>query len=150
MATIWARRRLIRDGAELKNEPNCRMLQIPQGLGGSHHSTTGPRNVKMFSRPAGVETAAKIATHPSSDGRLAVDLLSPVARQRSKSSPKLARVFPDPRFKQPEASHRPVILREGGVSSTPQLLGSITDASEYWVARFRGRRRPKSFAPSLR
>jgi hypothetical protein len=31
-------------------------------------STTGPRNVKMFSRPAGVETAAKIATHPSSDG----------------------------------------------------------------------------------
>jgi hypothetical protein len=34
---------------------------------------------------------------------------------------------------------RPVILRESGVSSTPQLFGSITNASEYWVARFRGR-----------
>ena len=27
------------------------------------------------------------------------------------------------------------------VSSMPQLLGSNTDASEYWIARFRGRRR---------
>jgi len=28
-----------------------------------------------------------------------------------------------------------VILRESGVSSTPQLLDSITGASEYWIAR---------------
>src|SRR6266436_6006427 len=28
-----------------------------------------------------------------------------------------------------------VILRESGVSSTPQLFHSITDASEYWIAR---------------
>jgi hypothetical protein len=26
-----------------------------------------------------------------------------------------------------------VILREGGVSSTPRAFGSITDASEYWI-----------------
>jgi hypothetical protein len=32
-----------------------------------------------------------------------------------------------------------VILRESGVSSTPQLFGSITSASEYWIARLRGR-----------
>ncbi len=32
-----------------------------------------------------------------------------------------------------------VILRESGVSSTPQLLGSIIDVSEYRIARFRGR-----------
>jgi hypothetical protein len=30
-----------------------------------------------------------------------------------------------------------VILRESGVSTTPQLLGSIIDVSEYWIARFR-------------
>ena len=41
-----------------------------------------------------------------------------------------------------------VILRESGVSSTPQLLGSIIDVSEYWIARFRGRRRKGT--PSLR
>src|SRR5216684_6409638 len=34
-----------------------------------------------------------------------------------------------------------VILRESGVSSTPRLLGSISGASEYWIARLRGRRR---------
>jgi hypothetical protein len=32
-----------------------------------------------------------------------------------------------------------VTLRESGVSSTPQLPDSITDAPEYWIARFRGR-----------
>ena len=32
-----------------------------------------------------------------------------------------------------------VILRESGVSSTPQLFDSITNTSEYWIARFRGR-----------
>jgi hypothetical protein len=29
----------------------------------------------------------------------------------------------------------------GGVSSTPQFLDSIIGLSEYWIARFRGRRR---------
>ena len=28
-----------------------------------------------------------------------------------------------------------VILRESGVSSTPQLFDSITNTSEYWIAR---------------
>ncbi len=39
--------------------------------------------------------------------------------------------------------HRPVIPRAGGVSSTPRLFRSIADNSEYWIARLRGRRRPK-------
>jgi hypothetical protein len=34
-----------------------------------------------------------------------------------------------------------VILRETGVSSTLRPTGFITGASEYWIARFRGRRR---------
>jgi hypothetical protein len=38
-----------------------------------------------------------------------------------------------------DASHEAVIFRESGVSSTPQILGSIVDVSEYWIARFRGR-----------
>jgi hypothetical protein len=46
-----------------------------------------------------------------------------------------------------------VILRESGVSSTPRLLGSNIGVSEYWIARFRGRRRPGVFprrdAPEL-
>ena len=37
------------------------------------------------------------------------------------------------------ASCDSVKLRESGVSSTLQLLGSIVDTSEYWIARFRGR-----------
>jgi hypothetical protein len=32
-----------------------------------------------------------------------------------------------------------VIPRAGGVSSTPRAFGSITDASEYWIVRLRGR-----------
>src|SRR5882724_2510451 len=39
------------------------------------------------------------------------------------------------------APPRAVIPRACGVSSTLRLFDSITDASEYWVARFRGRRR---------
>jgi len=31
-----------------------------------------------------------------------------------------------------------VIPRESGVSSTPQLLDSITTGPEYWIIRFRG------------
>src|ERR1700722_13881587 len=38
-----------------------------------------------------------------------------------------------------------VILRESGVSSTPQLLGSIINVSEYWIAPFRGRRRRRAW-----
>src|SRR3981081_4269214 len=33
-----------------------------------------------------------------------------------------------------DAKQEVVILRESGVSSTPQLLGSVTSASEYWIA----------------
>jgi len=36
------------------------------------------------------------------------------------------------------ASQKLFILREGGVSSTSRPFGSITDASEYWITRFRG------------
>jgi hypothetical protein len=38
-----------------------------------------------------------------------------------------------------------VVLRESGVSSTPQLFHSITNASEYWIARLRGRRRLRAW-----
>src|ERR1700678_1746589 len=41
-----------------------------------------------------------------------------------------------------------VILRESGVSRTPRPLDSITDVSEYWIARFRGRRRLHTRPPS--
>jgi hypothetical protein len=44
---------------------------------------------------------------------------------------------------QAAATQEAVILRESGVSSTQRPLDSITDASEYWIARFRGRRRPR-------
>jgi hypothetical protein len=64
MATISASRRLIRDGAEL----NCRMSPIPYMPAEAVVPRTDPRDLKMFSRPAGVETAAKIAKHRSSDG----------------------------------------------------------------------------------
>ncbi len=37
------------------------------------------------------------------------------------------------------APRKTVILRESGVSSTPQLFDSIIGASEYWIARLRGR-----------
>jgi len=42
-------------------------------------------------------------------------------------------------FARRAAAPFPVILRESGGSSTPRPFGSITDVSEYWVARFRGR-----------
>jgi hypothetical protein len=35
---------------------------------------------------------------------------------------------------------RAVVPRACGVSSTPRLLGSLIDVSEYWIARLRGRR----------
>ena len=38
---------------------------------------------------------------------------------------------------------RAIMLREGRVSSMPLPFGSIIDASEHWIARFRGRRRPR-------
>jgi hypothetical protein len=37
---------------------------------------------------------------------------------------------------QEAASQEAVIPRESGVSSTPRNIASITDASEYWIARF--------------
>jgi hypothetical protein len=41
-----------------------------------------------------------------------------------------------------------VILRESGVSSTLRPFASITDVSEYWIARLRGRRRLDTRPPS--
>jgi hypothetical protein len=78
MATISASRRLIRDGAALKNEPNRRISPIPVVPVEAIVPRTGARKRKMFSRLAGVETAAKIARHLSSDGGLAVYSLSPM------------------------------------------------------------------------
>jgi hypothetical protein len=37
-----------------------------------------------------------------------------------------------------QATPSAVIPREGGVSSTPQPLGSIIGALEYWIIRLRG------------
>jgi hypothetical protein len=37
-------------------------------------------------------------------------------------------------------THAVVIAREGGKSSTPRRLDSITSVTEYWIARVRGRR----------
>jgi hypothetical protein len=88
IATIWARRRLIRDGAELSNEPNCRISPIPHVTAEAIVSQMDARKAKMFSPPACVEAVPKIATHPLSDGGSAVDLLLAAARQRSKSSPR--------------------------------------------------------------
>jgi len=31
-----------------------------------------------------------------------------------------------------------VIPREGGESSSPRLLGSVTGVTEYWITRLRG------------
>jgi len=39
-----------------------------------------------------------------------------------------------------------IILRESGVSSTPQLFDFNISISEYWIARFRGRWRPRAFS----
>jgi hypothetical protein len=44
---------------------------------------------------------------------------------------------------QTATSEEAVIPRESGVSSMPRTFVSITNASEYWIARFRGRRRPR-------
>jgi hypothetical protein len=44
---------------------------------------------------------------------------------------------PKSRFIFQTAAQEVVIPRACGVSSTPQLLGSIMDGSEYWIARFR-------------
>jgi hypothetical protein len=45
-----------------------------------------------------------------------------------------------PRNDGDDAPSTTVILREGGVSSTPRVLGSITGSSEYWIIRIRATR----------
>jgi hypothetical protein len=42
-----------------------------------------------------------------------------------------------------------VIPRACGVSSTLRLFDSITDASDYWIARFRGRRQLWILLPKM-
>jgi hypothetical protein len=39
-------------------------------------------------------------------------------------------------MKQCASPSKAVILRESGVSSTPQLLDSIIDSLEYWITAF--------------
>jgi hypothetical protein len=68
MATIWDRRRRIRDGAARSNERNCRISKIPSALSEqSFRETRKAQNEKMLSLEGRVEDTTKIATPPSSD-----------------------------------------------------------------------------------
>jgi hypothetical protein len=42
------------------------------------------------------------------------------------------------RMVEPPPQSKAVILRESGVSSTPQILDLMADALEYWITRVRG------------
>jgi hypothetical protein len=67
MATIWDRRRPIRDGAARSIERNCRIWKIPSAPAEQSFREEEKRNEKMLSREERVEDTAKIATPPSSD-----------------------------------------------------------------------------------
>ena len=67
MATIWANRRPIRDGAARSNERNCRISKIPSAPAEQSFREEKAQNDNMLSLEGRVEDAAKIATRPSSD-----------------------------------------------------------------------------------
>ena len=74
MATIRAKWRPIRDGADCSNERNCRISLIPRAPGKT--IVLRPAHARKMATPGRpVEGAAKIATRPSSDSRFAVELL---------------------------------------------------------------------------
>jgi hypothetical protein len=87
MATIWAKRRPIRDDAERKNEFTCRISPIPRAPAENNRSENTAQNPKMVPRERRVEAGAKIATRPSPVRLMAVVLLPRSDRRRSKSSP---------------------------------------------------------------
>src|ERR1700694_6234544 len=86
MATISARRRPIRDGAERNNERKCRMSQLPSAPAETIVSRSNAQNQKMVRGSTGVDSAAKIATRRSSGRCLTVNLLLRSGPRRSKSS----------------------------------------------------------------
>jgi len=75
MATIWASRRPIRDGAARNNEPTFRMTRFPSTPRENRVATDA---LGKMGPPGGpVETTAKIAMRASSGPRSAVELLLP-------------------------------------------------------------------------
>ena len=86
MATISARRRPIRDGAERNNERKCCISQLPSAPAETIVSQSKAHERNMVPPWTRVESTAKIATRPSSDRWFTVDLLPPSRRQRPKSS----------------------------------------------------------------
>ena len=66
MATIWANRRPIRDGAARRNEVTCRISQFPSALAEQSVPRRKAQSEKMLPPERRVEDAAKIATRPSS------------------------------------------------------------------------------------
>jgi hypothetical protein len=66
MATIWANRRPIQDGAARSNERNCRISKIPSAPAEQSFREESAEQ-KMVPLEGRVEDAAKIATRPSSD-----------------------------------------------------------------------------------
>ena len=77
---------------------------------------------------------------PSATARCS--LTPPAPASRGRELPRRAMTSPD---SHPHRERRTPRMR---VSSTPRPFGSITDASEYWIARFRGRRRTKMWRTS--
>jgi hypothetical protein len=65
MATIWARRRPIRDGVEPSNERSGRMSQVLPRQRENHPANKG-RGLKMLTPDQPVEGATKITTRLSS------------------------------------------------------------------------------------
>src|SRR5450631_2039960 len=86
MATISARRRPIRDGAERNNERKCRISQLLPAPAETIVSRSRAQRTNMVPGSTGVDSAAKIATRRSSGCCLTVDFLPQSGRQRSKSS----------------------------------------------------------------
>src|SRR5260370_10531044 len=95
MATIRARRRPIRDGAERSNELNFRISQSPSAPAETIVPRREAQNKRMVPPERRVEGAAKIATRLSSQPQMAVVLFPRPVRQPSKSSPGIARVVLD-------------------------------------------------------
>src|ERR1700682_562548 len=86
MATISARRRPIRDGAERNNERKCRISQLPSAPAETIVSRSKAQDANMVPPRTRVESTAKIAKRPPSAPCLTVDLLPQSVRRRSKSS----------------------------------------------------------------
>jgi hypothetical protein len=103
MATISARRRPIRDGAERSNECKCRISQLPSAPAEIIVSRSRAQAANMVPLRTRVESSAKIATRPSSQRRFTVDLLPPSGRRRPKSSLSIIRA-PESRASSPPVS----------------------------------------------